>query len=379
MILKGANYLDENFHMCEGDLQICDGKIWSLGKNLSGDKEETVVDCQGLTIVPGFIDVHVHGCNGANICDGTREAVDTMAEFLIHRGITSFCPTTVTAEKQILEKALLAAKECMEKPFLRGASVLGVHMEGPFLSEGKIGAQITTALEEPSVDLFRYYNELSGGAVKLISIAPERPGGYEFIEKVKEECTVSVAHTCAGYEEAKKAFDCGATHATHLFNAMTGLHHRDPGVVGAVFENSQVRAELICDGVHIHPAVLRIVFSMMGERTLIVSDSMRAAGMPDGEGFEQGGQIVTVKNGKAILEDGTLAGSVTDIHSEIKNLVSFGIPFEQAVKSATLIPAKAIGMENELGSIQIGKRADLVLLDETLEIAGVYLAGQRIV
>ncbi len=374
MFLINAKYLDKDFHMAEGDLELEDGRIKAVGKNLPRASEELAVDCQGYVVVPGFVDVHIHGCDGADTCDGSREALDIMARFLLQRGVTSFCPTTMTTDVETIQQALAAAKECAESPLEDGARVVGVNMEGPFISEEKKGAQRAEAILAPDVELFRHFYELSGRLVKLIDIAPEQPGGYDFVERVKELCAVSIAHTTAGYEEAKKSFDCGITHATHLFNAMSGFSHRAPGVVGAVFDDERVMAELICDGLHIHPAVLRTAFRLLGDRAMVISDSMRANGLPEGEAFDLGGQMVTVKNGKATLEDGTIAGSVTNLHQEIKNLVSFGVPLEQAVKAATLIPARSIGMDGEIGSIEPGKRADLVVLDESLDIVGVYHA-----
>lgn len=371
LYLIHARYLDSEFHLVQGDLKIEDGKIADLGEHLSYGENDMVVDCEGYTIVPGFVDIHIHGCDGADTCDGTREAIDTMARFLIQRGVTSFCPTTMTTDRETIEKALLAAKACKEAPVEDGARVVGVNMEGPFISEERKGAQRADAIVAPDIELFRHFYELSGKNVKLIDLAPEQPGGYEFVRQAKELCTVSIAHTTAGYDEAKESFQCGVTHATHLFNAMSGLHHRNPGVVGAVLEDERVRGELICDGLHLHPAVLRTAFRVLGDRAVIVSDSMRANGLPEGEAFELGGQMVTVKDGKATLDDGTIAGSVTNLHQEIKNLVSFGVPFEQAVKSATLIPAKAIGLDREIGSIAKGKRADLVILDSNLNIVSV--------
>lgn len=372
MFLINARYLNGDFQFVSGDLELENGKIRRVGERLPYGAEDMVVDCSGYTIVPGFVDVHIHGCDGADTCDGTRKAIDTMARFLIQKGVTSFCPTTMTTDREVIEAALLAAKDCMERPAEDGARVVGVNMEGPFISKEKKGAQRAEAILPPDIELFRHFYKLSGENVKLIDIAPEQPGGYGFIEQAKELCAVSIAHTTAGYDEARKAFDCGITHATHLFNAMSGLNHRNPGVVGAVFDDGRVLAEIICDGLHIHPAVLRAAFNVLGDRALIISDSMRANGLPEGEAFDLGGQLVTVKNGKATLEDGTIAGSVTNLHQEIKNLVKFGIPLEQAVKAATLIPARSIGLENEIGSIEEGKRADLVVLDDALEIVGVY-------
>lgn len=373
MLLIHANYLDEDFRLVQGDIEIEDGKILRVGKDLPRKEEDLAVDCAGsYTVVPGFVDVHIHGCAGADTCDATREALEAMAAFLLAHGVTSFCPTTMTTSRETIQAALLAAKDMMDHPMEGGARVVGVNMEGPFIAKERKGAQKEEDILPPDFPLFHQFYEESGGIVRLVDVAPEQPGGLDFVEKASQLCTVSIAHTTADYDQAKAAFDKGVTHATHLFNAMSGLHHRKPGVVGAVFDDSRVRGELICDGFHIHPAVLRAAFQLLGDRALIVSDSMRANGMPEGEAFDLGGQMVTVHQGKALLPDGTIAGSVTNLHQEIKNLVSFGVPFEQAVKAATLIPARAIGLDGEIGSIAPGKRADLVVLDENLDIAAVY-------
>lgn len=373
MLLIHAKYLDEDFRLVQGDIEIEDGKILRVGKDLPRKEEDLAVDCAGsYTVVPGFVDVHIHGCAGADTCDATREALEAMAAFLLAHGVTSFCPTTMTTSRETIQAALLAAKDMMDHPMEGGAQVVGVNMEGPFIAKERKGAQKEEDILPPDFPLFQQFYEESGGIVRLVDVAPEQPGGLDFVEKASQLCTVSIAHTTADYDQAKAAFDKGVTHATHLFNAMSGLHHRKPGVVGAVFDDSRVRGELICDGFHIHPAVLRAAFRLLGDRALIVSDSMRANGMPEGEAFDLGGQMVTVHQGKALLPDGTIAGSVTNLHQEIKNLVSFGVPFEQAVKAATLLPARAIGLDGEIGSIAPGKRADLVVLDENLDIAAVY-------
>lgn len=373
MLLIHAKYLDEDFRLVQGDIEIEDGIILRVGKDLPRKEEDLAVDCAGsYTVVPGFVDVHIHGCAGADTCDATREALEAMAAFLLAHGVTSFCPTTMTTSRETIQAALLAAKDMMDHPMEGGARVVGVNMEGPFIAKERKGAQKEEDILPPDFPLFQRFYEESGGIVRLVDVAPEQPGGLDFVEKASQLCTVSIAHTTADYDQAKAAFDKGVTHATHLFNAMSGLHHRKPGVVGAVFDDSRVRGELICDGFHIHPAVLRAAFQLLGDRALIVSDSMRANGMPEGEAFDLGGQMVTVHQGKALLPDGTIAGSVTNLHQEIKNLVSFGVPFEQAVKAATLLPARAIGLDGEIGSIAPGKRADLVVLDENLDIAAVY-------
>ena len=370
MFLINGKYLDQDFRLAAGDVEIDKGRILRAGKDLSRKSEDIAVDMAGYTIVPGFVDVHIHGCAGVDACDGAPEAIREMSRFLLPHGVTSFCPTTMTVGRRVIESALLAAKACMDEPVPDGAKVAGVNMEGPFISKERKGAQNEADIAAPDFQMF----DLCGGIVRLVDVAPEQPGGEEFVKRAKELCTVSIAHTVSGYEQAKEAFDWGVTHATHLFNAMSGLHHRDPGVVGAVLDDSRVRGELICDGQHIHPAVLRTAFALLGDRALIVSDSMRANGMPEGTAFDLGGQMVTVRGGKATLQDGTIAGSVTNLHQEVKNLVSYGVPFERAVKSATLIPARAIGLEEEIGSIEPGKAADLVVLDENLEIVSVLVS-----
>lgn len=372
MFLINAVYYDKNFQPVHGDMKIEDGRIRQVGEKLRYSPQDLAVDCEGYTIVPGFVDIHIHGCAGADTCDGTREALDTMAKFLLQHGVTSFCPTTMTTGEETITRALLAARECAAQPPEDGARVVGVNMEGPFISGERRGAQKAEHIVAPDFELFKKYYDISGGLVKLVDIAPEQPGGHRFAQRAKELCTVSIAHTTADFDQARASFDSGVTHATHLFNAMSGLHHRNPGVVGAVFADSRVHAELICDGVHIHPAVLQTAFRILGDRAILISDSMRANGMPEGEPFDLGGQMVTVHDGKAVLADGTIAGSVTNLHEEIRNLVSWGIPLGQALQAATLTPARAIGLDREIGSIEPGKRADLVVLDEKLEIVGVY-------
>lgn len=371
MILKNAKLTDENFNLIESDLSIEGETIVAVGKNLQGE----AIDLTGCTIVPGFVDVHIHAAMGEDTCDAHPEGLDTMSEYLVKKGVTSFCPTTMTVSHEEITKALATVKEKMEQP-PKGAVIAGVNMEGPYISIHRKGAQAGEYVENPDFDEFKQFYDGCGGIIKIVDIAPECEGAEDFIPKAAKLCTVSIAHTMADYATAKHAFDLGVTHVTHLYNAMPGLSHREPGVVGAVFDDDRVRAEIICDGFHINPAVLRSTFKLLGEdRTLIVSDSMRAAGEPDGT-YTLGGQAVYVKNGEARLADGTIAGSTTNVHQEVKNLLGWGVPFRQVIKSATINPAKEIHMEDQIGSIQAGKYADLVVLDADWNIKMVLVRGK---
>ena len=250
-------------------------------------------------------------------------------------------------------------------------------MEGPFISPNRRGAQNLQYVLDPDWELFRSLNEDCGGIVRLVDVAPERAGARELIENAKKICTVSIAHTECDYEGAKTAFSWGVTHATHLYNAMSGLTHRAPGVVGAVLDSPSVTAEIICDGFHIDPAVLRITFAALGEsRTVVISDAMRAAGLSDGE-YDLGGQAVSVRGGHALLADGTIAGSTTNLHQELKNLISYGIPVRQAVRSVTINPAREVGADGAVGSLAPGKLADAVVLDaQTYDVRYVVKDGR---
>ncbi len=374
MFIINSTYLDKDFNLVKGDIQIENGRITACGPSLPRSDEDTAIDAQGYTVVPGFVDVHIHGCAGADAGDGTTDSIESMGRFLLSHGVTSFCPTTATVSSDTIKAAIRAAKQVHEHPIKDGAKVAGMNLEGPFFSRERKGAQNEEFLLAPDFELFKEWYDLSGGLVKLIDLATEQPGGEDFVKRAKELCTVSIAHTTASYEDAKDAFDWGVTHVTHLFNAMNGLHHRKPGVVGAALEDERVRAELICDGEHIHPAVLRVAFNVLGDRALIVSDSLRANGMPEGAEYDLGGQTVRISGGKCVLPDGTIAGSVSNLHQEVKNLVSWGVPLPRAVKSASLIPAIQIGADKEIGSIEPGKAADLVILDKDLEIASVWIS-----
>lgn len=345
--------------------------------DLISDKDcggETL-DATGCYAIPGLTDVHFHGCKGHDFSDASAEGLAVIAEYELSRGVTQICPAGMTLlEDQLIQVCkTAAAHKAAHKP---GAELCGIHLEGPFLSYAKKGAQNGDWLHDPDVGMFRRLQEASGGLVKLVSIAPELPDAEAFIQAVSDEVTVSIAHTTADYDITMAAFAAGARHVTHLFNAMPAFTHRAPGVVGAAFDTPDCRVELICDGVHIHPAMVRSAFKLFGaDRVVLVSDTMRAAGMPDGP-YTLGGQDVTKKGSNACLADGTLAGSVTDLMDCLRTAVSFGIPLADAVRAAAVNSARAIGIYSRYGSLDAGKRANVVLLDRDLKIKAILFHGK---
>lgn len=370
MIFKNAEIYGEDFNPFKGDIKINGEKIEAVG-SIDGDG----IDCSGKIIVPGFIDIHIHGCNMADCTDGSPDSAAKMSRFLASKGVTSFCPSTMTIPADEIKKSFRYAADTMGKE--DGAYIHGINMEGPFISPDKKGAQAEEHIRLPDINLLRELNSIC--PVMLTDIAPERDGSMEYIDEAKKICHVSAAHTTCGYDKAKEAFDRGIDHATHLYNAMTGPGSREPGLVGAVYDDERVFAELICDGIHIHPATLRLAFRTLGEdRTVVISDAMMASGLEDGV-YTLGGQTV-IKKGAARLEDGTLAGSATNLFEEFHNLLEYGIPLRQALKSVTINPAKSIGKDKITGSLAPGKNADLLILSRDFKhIYNVIIKGKLII
>lgn len=369
MRITGARVFEARGGFISREVYIDGGLI--AAKDCGGE----VFDASGCYAIPGLTDVHFHGCKGYDFSDGDPKGLEVMAEYELSRGVTQICPAGMTLlEDQLMKICVMAAAHrAGDKP---GAELCGIHLEGPFLSLAKKGAQNGEWLHAPDVAMFHRLNQASGGLVKLLSIAPEEPGAMDFIRAVAAEVNISIAHTTANYEKAMEAFAAGAGHVTHLFNAMPSFTHRAPGVVGAAFDTPDCRAELICDGVHIHPAMVRATFKLFGaDRVVLVSDTMRAAGMPDGQ-YTLGGQGVTKVGNNAALADGTLAGSVTDLMDCMKTAVSFGIPLADAVRAAAVNSAKAIGIYSRYGSLDVGKWANVVLLDKELNIKAIVHKGK---
>jgi len=345
--------------------------ITAAGADVTGEG----IDAKGCMIIPGLVDIHTHAGAGADASDGDPGGMLTMSRYYAAGGVTSWCPTTMTLSEPVLTRAMQTIR-AMERP-KDGARIAGINLEGPFLCYAKRGAQAAEDLHAPDIDMFYRLNEASGGRIRLVTVAPEEPGAMEFISEASRVCTVSVGHTTADYATAMAAFKAGASHTTHLYNGMPPLHHREPGVIAAAYE-SGATAELIPDGLHIHPAVIRLTQQMFGERLVLISDSLRCAGMPDG-GYTLGGQPITLKNGKAVLAGtDTLAGSSIHLMEGLKRAVSFGVPLEAAVTAATLAPAKVIGRDDDIGSLEAGKWADLILLDAELSVRAVYINGKEV-
>ena len=320
--------------------------------------------------------MHFHGCMGHDFCDGTEDSIHAMAEYELENGITSICPATMTLGEDRLLKIAQAADAYRKAGHQDGAELVGINMEGPFISMAKKGAQNSDFIAKADAAMLRRLQEASGGLIRLCALAPEEDGAMEFIDACKDEVVISVAHTTADYDTAREAFRRGAKQVTHLYNAMPPFSHRAPGVIGAACD-SDCNVEMICDGIHVHPSVIRTTFKMFGDdRIILISDSMEATGMADGS-YSLGGQAVTVKGSLATLADGTIAGSATNLMNCLRYTVKVaGIPLESAVKCATRNPAAAIGIADEYGSIAAGKYANAVILNDNLEIVTIIRRGK---
>ena len=368
---NGWIFADGRF--ARGGFSVENGRFAHVLEDVPGPAE----DLDGALVIPGLVDIHVHGCAGADFSDGDYAGLVRMARYLARRGVTSFAPASMTLPYDALDKAFHAAARLRREGLADGARLMGIQMEGPFLSREKRGSQNPAYLRLPDWDRFLRLYDAAEGLLRIVDVAPELPGAVEFTRRASEKCRVSVAHTAAGYDQAAAVFDAGATHLTHLFNAMSGIHHRHPGPIGAASERENVTAELICDGIHVHPSAVRMAFRLFPGRICLISDALRCCGMADGS-YSLGGQEILLSGGVARLTGGAIAGSAADLYQCMRRAVSFGIPREQAVWAATALPARVIGRESETGAIADGRAADFVICGGELEPEAVYLGGKRL-
>ena len=378
MFYKNARIFGSDFRFHHGAFEVTgDGRF---GAVLPANIPEDAYDLEGATVIPGLIEVHSHGNSGYDFSDGSYEGLVEMAKYFLSCGVTSFAPASMTLPYDVLEKAFATARRIVDEDPAGCSKLRGIQMEGPYFCYAKRGAQNADYLKEPDFEGFKALFEGCGGLIKIVDIAPELPGAAEFIQKASKLCTVSVAHTDSDYAHAKTAFSVGATHLTHLYNAMPGINHRNPGVIPAAAECPHVRAEIICDGLHIHPAAIRLAFAMFGgERMILVSDSGRCAGQPEGYQFDLGGQMAEIRGGVAkLVGSETIACSATNLWQCLINTISFGVREEDVIRACTYNPACALGVQSEVGSIATGKVADFVVCSPDYAKKRVYLAGKLI-
>jgi N-acetylglucosamine-6-phosphate deacetylase len=375
MLIKNCNIIYLNT-IENGSLLIENGKIKEI--NPVNCSDENVLDADGLYLSPGFIDVHIHGAGGFDTMDGTSESINTIAKTILKHGTTSFTPTTMTVSTDAIRKSLEVIKKLKEEGS-EGAHVLGVHLEGPFVSHKAIGAQNPDYLLTPSIPVYNDMVKDYEDTIVSITLAPEVDGAKELIKYLSNKGVIcSLGHTNATYEEVMDAIECGASHSTHLFNAMTPLNHRNPGVVGAIFD-SNITTETISDGIHISYPALRIAYKQKGtDNVLLISDAMMACCMPNGE-YSLGGQKVIVNNGEARLENGALAGSVLTLDKAVRNVYkNSNLPLNEVIKMATYNGAKHCKVQDHKGLIKEGYDADLILFDDDINIKKVFVLGKEI-
>lgn len=351
-----------------------EGKICEIIDSKQIPEDAELIDAKGGFVAPGLVDIHIHGYLGEDTSDGSAEGIKKMAGGIIKNGVTSWCPTTMTVSMEEINAALNVVRSLKEESkSWCGAEILGVNLEGPFINPKKKGAQAETHIKAPDADFIINNSDI----ISLATMAPEMNGGSDAIKKIREKCNVkvSIGHTDATFEEALSGIDAGATHITHLFNAQTPLHHRNPGVVGAALLRD-VYTELICDTFHVHKGLFELIAKIKGDKLVLITDCTRAGGMPDGE-YTLGGQKIIVNGIECLLEDGTIAGSVLKLNDAVKNVYkNTEMPLWQVVAAASLNPARAIGADDRKGSLEIGKDADIIICDSEFNVMKTIIGGK---
>lgn len=382
ILLTNVSIYMEDKIIDDGYLKISGGVISEIGlrdesSRAGGGKIIQLPD--GYKVIPGMIDVHIHGVNGADVMDAETKALQVMADTLPQEGTTSFLATTITQDQTAISQALGNVWKFMSEGQLPGqAEVLGVHLEGPFINAAKAGAQPAAYISEPDLELFKKWQNTAGNQIKLVTLAPEQPEADKLIRYLKETGIIaSIGHSNASFEQTSQAVDAGLSHATHLYNQMSGLHHREPGAVGAVLLDERITAEIIADGIHVRPEAIALAYRQKtADKMVLITDAIRAKCLKNGT-YDLGGQEVTVKDEKALLADGTLAGSVIKMGQAFQNIIAYtSCSIEEAIKMSSTNAAKELGIENRKGSIAVGKDADLVVLDENNQIVMTFCRGQ---
>ncbi len=374
IIFNGKIIMEEE--ILENKAILYDSKIRKIidEKEVGKYKEAKKINANGNYISPGFIDIHIHGAGNSDTMDGNIEAIKKISETIVKTGVTSFLPTTMTMSKEVITKAVESVRKSKGK--MIGARILGVNLEGPFISLAKKGAQNEKFIVKPNYDFIKEYLDIA----KIITLAPEEDGGYRFIKEMQKhkDVVLSIGHSNSNYETAIGAIKAGMKHITHFFNAMTPLHHREPGIVGAAF-NSNVTCEVIADKIHINPANYKTIIKMMGkENIILITDSMRAGGLQPGE-YDLGGQKVIVDEKTARLEDGRLAGSILKLNEAVKNILeNTELSIVDVIKMASLNPARVINIDDKKGSLELNKDADILIFDENIEIKRVIIQGESL-
>lgn len=376
MIIRQAKVYGADHHFHTGDIRIENERITGNAELIAADDGEELIGAQDLYAIPGLVDIHMHGAMGSDFCDGTAESFSAITEYEAMHGVLAVCATTMSIPENELIKIAKTASAFSSDT---GADIAGINLEGPFVSPKKLGAQNPSNQMDPDIDMVRRINKASGGMVRILDLAPELAGALDCINELGREIVMSLAHTDCSYEVAVEAFDAGAKHLTHMFNAMPPLTHRAPGPIAAASE-AGADVELICDGIHVHPSMVRLAFKLFGERVVMISDSMRACGQPDGT-YDLGGQQVRVRGNRAELvrDENVIAGGVTNLFDCMKKVVfEMGIPLETAIAAASERPAVSLGIDKDYGSISTGRYGNILLCDKELNIRKIIKKGKVI-
>jgi N-acetylglucosamine-6-phosphate deacetylase len=375
--ITGGKLVLPNTDIKEKTLVIENGKISKIIESLpETSSSDEIVNVKGKWVLPGFIDIHTHGAIGLDTMDCDRESIYKLSRYFAAHGVTSFLPTTWSAKPELMLKSIENIAGCTE--FEDGARVLGVHIEGPYLSIENRGAQLKNVIRKP--DQIEYKKWLDTGIVKLITIAPEVKGAMEFIDiALKHGVEFAMGHTSANYEEAINAINHGVRQTTHLYNGMPPLHHRNPGAVGAVLTDDRIFAQVIVDGIHIHPAMINLVVRAKGiSKIILITDSIRGTGLQDGE-YDYHGQKFTVTGGVARTPEGGLSGSTLTLDQALRNMINFtGMPLNKILPTITTVPAKAMGLDEKIGALKEGGYADITVLSHELTVEKTFVKGKKV-